>query len=168
MRGRFILAPPVCPCPDCANGAIALHPRYALALPEGCVVAPSQLSAQGGAGVTASAVARVAPHNDEAEMALLGALLHSHGRALDRVAEFLEPAHFASRVHGRIYRAIQLLVDRNQVADPITLKQYFEADGDLAEIGGYEYLMQLAGATASIRHAADYGRRSATWRCAAS
>jgi replicative DNA helicase len=99
-----------------------------------------------------------APHNDEAEMALLGALLHSHGRALDRVAEFLAPEHFASRVHGRIFRAIRQLVDRNQVADPITLKQYFDRDGDLVEIGGYEYLMRLAGSTASIANTVDYGR----------
>ncbi|MBI3513742.1 MAG: replicative DNA helicase, partial [Proteobacteria bacterium] len=100
---------------------------------------------------------RLPPHNDEAEMALLGAILHNN-RAFERVADFLKPEHFASRVHGRIFEAIARLVDRGQIADPITLKQYFEADADLSEIGGYQYLMRLAGSVASIVNAEDYGR----------
>ena len=100
---------------------------------------------------------RVLPHNDEAEMALLGAILHNN-RAFERVIDFLRPEHFASRVHGRIFEAITKLIDRGKVADPITLKQYFEADSDLSEIGGYAYLMRLAGSVASIVNAEDYGR----------
>jgi replicative DNA helicase len=100
---------------------------------------------------------RSPPHNDEAEMALLGAMLHNN-RAFERVADFLRPEHFASRVHGRIFEAIGRLIDRGLIADPITLKQYFEADADLAEIGGYSYLMRLAGSVASIVNAEDYGR----------
>ncbi len=100
---------------------------------------------------------RSPPHNDEAEMALLGAILHNN-RAYERVADFLEASHFASRVHGRIFEAISRLIERGQIADPITLKQYFEQDSDLAEIGGYAYLMRLAGSVASIVNAEDYGR----------
>src|ERR1041384_3771789 len=87
-----------------------------------------------------SGLDRSPPHNDEAEMALLGAILHNN-RAFERVADFLLPEHFASRVHGRIFAAIARLIERGQIADPITLKQYFEADSDLAEIGGYAYPM---------------------------
>jgi replicative DNA helicase len=100
---------------------------------------------------------RTPPHNDEAEMALLGAILHNN-RAYERVADFLRAEQFANRVHGRIFEAIGRLIDRGQIADPITLKQYFEADADLAEIGGYAYLMRLAGSVASIVNAEDYGR----------
>src|SRR5258708_4981769 len=103
------------------------------------------------------AVDRTPPHNDEAEMALLGAILHNN-RAFERVADFLKAEHFASRVHGRIFEAIGRLIDRGLIADPITLKQYFEADADLSEIGGYAYLMRLAGSVASIVNAEDYGR----------
>ncbi len=105
----------------------------------------------------ATGLERTPPHNDEAEMALLGAILHNN-RAYERVADFLRPEHFASRVHGRIFEAIGRLIDRGLIADPITLKQYFEADADLAEIGGYTYLMRLAGSVASIVNAEDYGR----------
>jgi replicative DNA helicase len=106
---------------------------------------------------TGAGLERSPPHNDEAEMALLGAILHNN-RAFERVADFLRPEHFASRVHGRVFEAISRLIDRGQIADPITLKQYFEADADLAEIGGYAYLMRLAGSVASIVNAEDYGR----------
>src|SRR5258706_13399413 len=100
---------------------------------------------------------RSPPHNDEAEMALLGAILHNN-RAFERVADFLQPAHFASRVHGRIFEAISRLIDRGQIADPITLKQYFEADSDLSEVGGYAHLKRLPGAGVSLGLAADLRR----------
>ena len=100
---------------------------------------------------------RSPPHNDEAEMALLGAILHNN-KAFERVVDFLKAEHFANRVHGRIFEAIGRLIDRGQIADPITLKQYFEADADLTEVGGYTYLMRLATSVASIVNAEDYGR----------
>jgi replicative DNA helicase len=105
----------------------------------------------------AAGLDRAPPHNDEAEMALLGAILHNN-RAYERVADFLRPDHFANRVHGRIFEAIGRLIDRGQIADPITLKQYFEADADLVEIGGYAYLDRLSRSVASIVNAQDYGR----------
>ncbi|MCK6444404.1 replicative DNA helicase [Elstera cyanobacteriorum] len=100
---------------------------------------------------------RLPPHNDEAEMALLGAILHNN-RAFERVIEFLRPEHFANRVHGKIFEAVGKLIDRGQIADPITLKQYFEANQDLSDIGGFQYLMTLAGALVSVINAEDYGR----------
>src|SRR5579859_3909738 len=88
------------------------------------------------------------PHNDEAEMALLGAILFKN-KVHASVADFLRPEHFASRVHGRIYEAITRLIERGSIADPITLKQFFEADQDLAAIGGFAYLTRLAESVAS-------------------
>ena len=41
---------------------------------------------------------RVPPHNFEAEMALLGAIL-ANNRAYERVSEFLRPEHFADVVY---------------------------------------------------------------------
>ncbi|MDX1424906.1 MAG: DnaB-like helicase N-terminal domain-containing protein, partial [Kiloniellales bacterium] len=41
------------------------------------------------------------PVNYEAEQALLGAILSSN-LALEKVADFLRPEHFAEAVHGRI------------------------------------------------------------------
>jgi replicative DNA helicase len=100
---------------------------------------------------------RTPPHNIEAEQALLGAILVNNG-AYYRVSEFLRPEHFADPVHGRIFAAIGKLIDRGQIADPLTLKNLFDQDGALAEIGGAVYLARLAASVVTIINAADYGR----------
>ncbi len=108
-------------------------------------------------GLHEGAAFRVPPHNFEAEMALLGALL-ANNRAFDRVADFLHVEHFADARHGRIFGAIRKLVEMGQVADPITLKNLFESDGSLDEIGGADYLARLAASVVTIVNAGDYGR----------
>jgi replicative DNA helicase len=97
------------------------------------------------------------PANTEAEQALLGAILVNN-TAYSRVAEFLLPEHFSNAVHGRIFAAIGKLVERGQIANPITLKNLFDQDGALAEIGGAVYLARLAEAAVTIINAEHYGR----------
>jgi replicative DNA helicase len=97
------------------------------------------------------------PANTEAEQALLGAILINN-TAYGRVAEFLLPEHFANPVHGRIYAALGKLIERGQIANPITLKNLFDQDGALAEIGGAQYLARLAEAAVTIINAEHYGR----------
>ncbi len=97
------------------------------------------------------------PVNYEAEQALLGAILSSN-LALEKVADFLRPEHFAEAVHGRIYEACSRLIDRGQVANWVQLKNYFEQDGALQEVGGSDYLKQLQDSAIAIINAGDYGR----------
>lgn len=101
---------------------------------------------------------RIPPQNLEAEQALLGAIL-SNNRALEKVVEFLRPECFANPVHGRIYEACRTYIEQGRIADPITLKAYFDQDDSLKEVGGASYLMQLAAASVTIINAADYGRQ---------
>src|SRR5215813_2501826 len=98
---------------------------------------------------------RVPPHNYEAEMALLGALL-ANNLVFDRVNEFLRPDHFADAVHGRIYDAIGTLIQRGQIANVLTLKSMFDQDEALADVGGGQYLARLANAVVTIIDAEDY------------
>ena len=100
---------------------------------------------------------RVLPHNPEAEQGLLGALLIDNS-ALERVSDFLRPFHFHIPVHQRLYEAILKLVERGQLAGPVTLKNYFEKDGDLAHVGGAAYLADLAASVITITNTEDYGR----------
>ena len=100
---------------------------------------------------------RTPPANIEAEQALLGAILVNNA-AFHRVAEFLRPQHFAEGVHGRIFAAISKLMERGQLANPVTLKNLFDQDGALAEIGGAQYLARLAASVVTIINAEDYGR----------
>jgi replicative DNA helicase len=97
------------------------------------------------------------PANTEAEQGLLGAILINNA-AYGRVAEFLLAEHFGNAVHGRIYGAIGKLIERGQIANPITLKNLFDQDGALAEIGGAQYLARLAESAVTIINAEHYGR----------
>ena len=100
---------------------------------------------------------RALPHNDEAEQALLGALLVNNEK-LHIVSGFLLAEHFYQPIHGRIFEAILKLVERGQMANPVTLKHYFENDDALADIGGAQYLARLASSTVTIINAEDYAR----------
>lgn len=100
---------------------------------------------------------RSLPHNLEAEQALLGAILVNN-EAAGKVQDFLFSDHFFEPVHGRIYEAALRLVDRGQLATPVTLKPFFERDPALTDVGGVQYLARLAGAAVTILNAEDYGR----------
>ena len=100
---------------------------------------------------------REQPYNIEAEKALLGAIFINN-RAYEKVSEYLKPEHFALGQNGLIYQAVGDLIDKGNVADPVTLRAVFESDDGLQEIGGGEYLRQLAGAAVGIINAGQYGR----------
>ena len=102
-------------------------------------------------------VYRTPPHNTEVEAALLGAIL-TNNRAFEQVADFLRPEYFYEPVHGRIYETIAKLIERGQVASPLTLKHLFEGDEALAEVGGTEYLYEMATSVISVINAAEYGK----------
>jgi replicative DNA helicase len=100
---------------------------------------------------------RTPPQNLEAEMGLLGAIL-ANNRAYERVQDFLRAEQFTDPAHARIYAACEILIDRGQLASPVTLKNYFEQDDTLDDVGGPRYLARLAGAVATIQNAQDLGQ----------
>ena len=100
---------------------------------------------------------RMLPHNIEAEQGMLGALLVDN-RGMEKVGDFLKPQHFFMPAHQRIFESIVKMVDRGQNASPVTLKNYFEADADLTDVGGAEYLADLAANVVSVVNTEDYGR----------
>lgn len=102
-------------------------------------------------------VQKTLPHNNEAEQALLAALLYDNA-AYEKVSEFLRAEHFAEAANGHIYKAIVKLIERGHVADPITLKNFFEQDQLLDTIGGKEYLAHLAASFISLINVEHYGR----------
>src|ERR1700746_2006663 len=100
---------------------------------------------------------RTPPYNPEAEQTLLGALLINNAAYL-RVSELLQPEHFGNAMHGRIFAAIGKLIERGQIANPVTLKNLFDQDGALSDIGGAQYLARLAEAAVTVINSLDYGR----------
>ncbi|MBO7332780.1 MAG: replicative DNA helicase [Alphaproteobacteria bacterium] len=101
---------------------------------------------------------RLPPQSLEAEQALLGAIL-TNNRAIEKVVEFLRPEHFANVAHQKIYSACLTLTERGRLADPITLKEFFQSDGSLEEVGGLDYISQLANASTTIINAPEYGQQ---------
>jgi len=100
---------------------------------------------------------RTLPHNFEAEMALLGAIL-TNNRAYEKVSDFLRAEHFYDPAHARIYGAAERLIEAGQIADPVTLKNYLEHDGSLEAVGGTQYLARLAASVVTLVNAQHYGR----------
>ncbi len=100
---------------------------------------------------------RVLPHNLEAEQALLGAILINN-EAANLVAAFLLPEHFYMPVHGRIYGDLLKMIERGQIANPVTLKHFFDQDEALKDVGGAQYLARLAGAAVTVINAEHYAR----------
>jgi replicative DNA helicase len=98
------------------------------------------------------------PHNVEAEAALLGAIMIDN-RIAEEFQQKLRADHFYEPVHGRIYEAILRLLDRNMVANPVTLKPMFDADETLKELGGPAYLAQLTGNNAALIGARDFANQ---------
>jgi len=105
----------------------------------------------------ASAGFRSPPASLEAEQAFLGALL-SNNKVLERAGEFLRAEHFTHPAHALIYDVCQRLIERNQVANPVTVKPYVENDGAMSDVGGARYLATLMGSVVTIINAADYAR----------
>jgi replicative DNA helicase len=100
---------------------------------------------------------RTAPHNIEAEQALLGAILINND-AFYRVSDFLEPRHFFEPAHQEIFEIAGKLIRFGKVATPITLKTHLPAETDIAGLTLGQYLARLAAEATTIINAQDYGR----------
>lgn len=98
---------------------------------------------------------REAPCNIDAEQALLGALLVNN-MALQHIGDQLKAEHFYEPLHCRIFEAIQKFHDKGLIANPVTLKHYFDQDQALADIGGGAYLAKLAAAAVTVINISDY------------
>ncbi len=99
---------------------------------------------------------RLAPHNVEAEQALLGAILVNN-EAFYRVSDFLLPEHFYEPVHREIYEITGKIVRAGKKADPITVKTYLP-DQLLPEVSMQQYLARLAAEATTVINAPDYGQ----------
>jgi replicative DNA helicase len=99
---------------------------------------------------------RKPPASVEAEQAVLSSII-TNNKAFERVSEFLRPEHFTEGLHRKIYEACSRLVEKGHLADAITVKNYLELKGEMAE-GGAKYLAELAGSAVSVVNAYDYGR----------
>jgi replicative DNA helicase len=100
---------------------------------------------------------RMAPHNIEAEQALLGAILVNND-AFYRVSDFLKPSHFYEPLHRRIYEVAAELIRMGKAAHPVTIKTFLPSEEKVGDITVAHYLARLAAEAVTVINAADYGR----------
>ena len=100
---------------------------------------------------------RSAPHNIEAEQALLGAILVNN-EAFYRVSDFLNPEHFFEPIHQKIYQLSRDLIRAGKIATPVTLKTFLDGNIDIGGLNVSQYLARLAAEATTIINAEDYGR----------
>lgn len=100
---------------------------------------------------------REAPSNVEAEQSLLGALLVNND-TLQHIGDQLKSEHFYEPLHGRIFEAIHKFHDKGLIANPVTLKHYFDQDESLTDIGGGSYLAKLAASAVTVINISDYAQ----------
>src|SRR5512136_39278 len=88
---------------------------------------------------------RGAPWSNEAEQAVLGAMMLDQDAAL-RAAELLDDTVFYREAHRRLFRAMRRLLERRTVIDHVTLRNELSSTGELDEVGGIGYLAELVDA----------------------
>ena len=97
------------------------------------------------------------PSNLDAEQALLGSVLVNND-IIDEISNLVTSNIFYDPAHIKIFEVIEKLNNKGMVANPITLKNFFEKDNMLAEVGGTEYLVKLTRFSGSIKQAIDYAK----------
>lgn len=88
---------------------------------------------------------RAVPWSEEAEQAVLGAMLLDQDAAL-LATELVVDEMFHREGHRRLFRAMVSLVERRTVIDPVTLREELGRRGELDAVGGADYLADLVDA----------------------
>jgi len=99
--------------------------------------------------------AHVPPHDNEAEQSVLGAML-VNPNAIAAAVETLQADDFYRDSHRAVYRAILTLYDRGEEVDVVTVGAQLERVGELAKVGGREFVHALAEFVPAAANAAYY------------
>jgi replicative DNA helicase len=104
-------------------------------------------------------IIREQPSNVEAEQGLLGAILNNN-EYVHRVADFLRPEHFHQPVHQKLFDNILKFIEKGMIANPVTMKNYFEKEEVLQETGisSFDYLVRLAANATTIINVESFAR----------
>lgn len=95
------------------------------------------------------------PHDLDAEMGLLGALLYENAN-LELIEDLLTEESFYEPLHGKIYAAAREAVSRGRRADPVTVNHALLHETALADAGGIDYLADLVELTTASRSCHEY------------
>ncbi|MDA7858155.1 replicative DNA helicase [Candidatus Pelagibacter sp.] len=95
------------------------------------------------------------PNNIEAEQAVIGSILVSND-IFDEISTIISSINFYDPMHQKIFEAIESLVYKGMLANPITLKNYFEDEKD--DLNVPDYLVKITKFSTSVRQAVEYSK----------
>ena len=95
------------------------------------------------------------PNNIEAEQSVIGSILVSN-EIFDDINIIISSSNFYDPMHQKIFSAIENLIYKGMLANPITLKSYFEDEKD--ELNVPEYLVKITKFSTSTRQATEYSK----------
>lgn len=114
----------------------------------------------------ATGTGRLPPQSPDAEISVLGAMLLSSD-AVTRAMEILRPEDFYQEVHHLIFAAMLELFNQTRPIDVVTIGEQLRQHGQLEQVGGLAYLMDLANmvpTAAHLEHYAEVVRASSALR----
>ncbi|HRH23311.1 MAG TPA: replicative DNA helicase [Candidatus Magasanikbacteria bacterium] len=109
---------------------------------------------------------KIPPQNLEAEKSLLGSILIDK-EAIIKIADLIDVDDFYKTGHSMIFEAIQELYSKSEPIDVLTLSNRLHEKGQLEQIGGRSYLVELSNSVPTASHIAEYAniiRRKSTLR----
>tara|TARA_Y100001970_G_scaffold54491_1_gene69065 strand:+ start:1185 stop:2603 length:1419 start_codon:yes stop_codon:yes gene_type:complete len=95
------------------------------------------------------------PNNIEAEQSVIGSILVTN-EIFDEISTIISSINFYDPMHQKIYNAIESLIYKGMLANPITLKNYFEDEKDDLDVP--EYLVKITKFSTSVRQAIEYSK----------
>ena len=95
------------------------------------------------------------PNNIEAEQSVIGSILVTN-EIFDEISTIISSINFFDPMHQKIYNAIESLIYKGMLANPITLKNYFEDEKD--DLNVPEYLVKITKFSTSLRQAIEYSK----------
>ncbi len=95
------------------------------------------------------------PNNIEAEQAVIGSILVTN-EIFDEINTIISSPNFYDPMHQKIFNAIESLIYKGMLANPITLKNYFETEKD--DLNVPEYLVKITKFSTSTRQATEYSK----------
>jgi len=100
---------------------------------------------------------RVPPSNEEAEVAVLGALMLD-AEALNRVLPYIRARDFYRGANGKVFDCVVALSDRSETPDLITVTGELRSRGELERVGGAGYIASLTTAVPTAANVEYYAR----------
>ncbi|MFS1664189.1 replicative DNA helicase [Streptococcus sp. zg-JUN1979] len=107
--------------------------------------------------MTSTAELRVQPQDLLAEQSVLGSIFISPDKLL-LVQEFISPEDFYKYAHQIIFRAMITLSERQDVIDATTVRGILDDQGDLQNIGGLAYIVELVNSVPTSANAEFYAK----------